>query len=137
MPEDRIVADNQPAKQLLVLAAGLLAGEVAMRQGNVEPAEKFFRQAIAREDALPYTEPPPWSLPVRHYLGALLLDQKKYPEAIAVYEEDLKRNPNNGWSLYGLAAATRATKPDEAKQLDERATAAWQNADVELTSSRF
>lgn len=137
MPDDRIVADNQPAKQLLVLAAGLLAGEVAMRQGNAEPAEKFLRQAVAREDALPYTEPPPWSLPVRHYLGALLLDQKKYGEAAVVFEEDLQRNPNNGWSLYGLAASTRATKPDEAKKSDDAFTKSWQRADVRLTSSRF
>jgi tetratricopeptide (TPR) repeat protein len=137
MPDDRIVADNQPAKQLLVLAAGLLAGEVAMRQGNVEPAEKFFRQAVAREDALPYTEPPPWSLPVRHYLGALLLDQKKYQEALVVYEEDLQRNPNNGWSLYGLAESLETARPDEAKKAAERSTAAWKNADVKLASSRF
>lgn len=136
-PVDRIVADNQPAKQHLVLAAGLLAGDVAMRQGNTEPAEKFLRQAVAREDALPYTEPPPWSLPVRHYLGALLLDQKKHDEAAVVFEEDLKRNPNNGWSLYGLKESLAKTKPEEAKKAETDFTKSWQRSDVQLKSSRF
>jgi tetratricopeptide (TPR) repeat protein len=137
MPASRIVADNQPAQQLLLVAAGLLAGEIAARQGLAEPAEKLLRQSAAREDSLPYTEPPPWSLPVRHYLGALLLDQKKYADAAKVYEEDLQRYPNNGWSLYGLAESLRTTNPDEAKKTEANFTTTWQQADVELTSSRF
>jgi tetratricopeptide (TPR) repeat protein len=137
MPESRIVADNQPAKQLLFVAASLLGGEIAARQGLVEPAEKLLRQAAAREDGLPYTEPPPWSLPVRHYLGAMLLDQKKYADAAKVYEEDLQRYPNNGWSLYGLTESLRTTNPDEAKKSETNFTTTWQRADVKLTSSRF
>ncbi|HEV7734310.1 MAG TPA: hypothetical protein VGR62_19210 [Candidatus Binatia bacterium] len=137
MPADRIVADNQPAQQLLVLAAGLLAGEIAARQNLPEPAARFLREAAAREDALPYTEPPPWPLPVRHYLGALLLAQGRAGDAVVVYEDDLKRNPGNGWALYGLGASLRPSDPTQAVEVDARFTDAWQRADVKLPASRF
>ena len=41
-------------------------------------------------------------LPVRHNLGAVLLDAAGFVEAEAVYREDLRQFPENGWSLFGL-----------------------------------
>ena len=38
----------------------------------------------------------------RHTLGARLLSSGKAADAEAVYREDLRRNPDNGWSLVGL-----------------------------------
>ena len=59
-------------------------------------------------------------------------------EAEAVYREDLRRNPENGWSLFGLAQALRAQgKADEAVTTDARYRRAWARSDVTLTSSRF
>ncbi len=136
-PRDRIVADNQPAQQLLTLAAGLLGGEIAARRNLPEPAERFLRDAVVREDALPYTEPPPWPLPVRHYLGALLLAQGRAGDAVVVYRDDLERNPGNGWALYGLATSLRTSDPSEAGKVDARFTDAWQRSDVKLPASRF
>ena len=59
-------------------------------------------------------------------------------EAEAVYREDLKRFPENGWSLFGLAAALRAEgKAADAAAVDQRFAKAWSAADVKLLASRF
>ena len=55
-----------------------------------------------------------------------------------MYREDLKRFPENGWALFGLAAALRAQgKAAEGAAVDQRFTKAWAGADVKLTASRF
>ena len=60
------------------------------------------------QDALGYDEPPSWYYPVRETLGAELLASKKPAQAEAVYRADLKRNPDNPRSLFGLAESLRA-----------------------------
>jgi TolA-binding protein len=75
---------------------------------------------------------------VRHSLGAALLRAGKAVEAEAVYREDLKRFPENGWSLFGLTAALKAQgKTAEAAAVDARFQKAWAGADVKLTASRY
>jgi hypothetical protein len=55
-----------------------------------------------------------------------------------IYRDDLARNPNNGWSLFGLAQSLRAQgKAAEASQVDASFQKAWSKADVKLTASRF
>jgi tetratricopeptide (TPR) repeat protein len=137
-PIDRIVADNQPARRQLELAAAILAGDIAARRGDEEAAIRELRRAVVLEDALPYMEPPAWYFPVRQWLGAALLDAGHPDEAVAVYREDLRRNPDNGWSLYGLAKALRARGDTrDAAAADRRFRTAWTRADVKLTASRF
>ncbi len=59
-------------------------------------------------------------------------------EAEQVYREDLRRFPENGWSLFGLAQALRAQgKSNEAAAADGRFRRAWAGADVTLVASRF
>jgi tetratricopeptide (TPR) repeat protein len=137
-PSDRIVADNQPARRLLELAAAVLAGESAGRRGDTDAATSELQRAVLLEDALPYTEPPPWYFPVRQSLGAALLAGGRPDEAAVVYREDLRRNPDNGWSLFGLAQSLRAAgDAREAAATDRRFRDAWTQADVKLTASRF
>jgi hypothetical protein len=55
-----------------------------------------------------------------------------------VYREDLRRFPENGWSLFGLAQALRAQgKNSEAAAAEARFRRAWASTDVTLTASRF
>ena len=72
------------------------------------------------EDALIYTEPPDWHAPVRHWLGAVLLEAGRPAEAEVVYWEDLKRNRENGWALFGLHRRSprraRRTRPPPSQQ---------------------
>jgi hypothetical protein len=55
-----------------------------------------------------------------------------------VYRDDLARNPENGWSLYGLGQSLRAQgKTAEAAAVEARFRKAWARADVQLSASRF
>ena len=75
---------------------------------------------------------------MRQLLGAQLLKSDRAHEAEPVYREDLRLNPGNGWSLYGLHAALVAQgKRSEAVQCAQQLAAAWQHADVTLTASAF
>ena len=138
MPPDRIIGDNTPPAALLHIAAETLAGECAARRGQTDEAVTHLQEAVRAEDALPYTEPPPWYFPVRQSLGAVLLAAGRPADAEAVYREDLARNPENGWSLFGLTQALRARQADaQAADIEARFRKAWARADVTLTASRF
>ena len=90
------------------------------------------------QDDLRYDEPPDWYFPVRQSLGAVLLSAGRPTEAEAVYREDLQRNPENGWSLYGLCQSLELQgKRKEAAAVEARFKKAWVKADVQLTASRF
>jgi Flp pilus assembly protein TadD len=45
--------------------------------------------AVNAEDALHYDKPPGWILPVRHSLGANLMQAGRFAEAEQVYRDDL------------------------------------------------
>jgi tetratricopeptide (TPR) repeat protein len=138
VPPERTVAFFFRAKNMLQLAANLLAGEIAAKAGDVATAERLLRAAVAEQDTHWFTEPPPWYFPVRHSLGAVLLQAGRASDAEQVYREDLRRNPGNGWSLFGLAQSLKAQgKTAEAAQVDEGFRKAWAQADVRLTASRF
>jgi hypothetical protein len=63
---------------------------------------------------------------------------ERLAEAEAVYREDLRQYPENGWSLFGLTESLKAQgKTAEAAEIQQRFEAAWQEADVQLTASRF
>ena len=126
------------AANILRIATEVLAGELAAEQDEVEKALGHLHAAVLLEDSLPYTEPADWHYPVRQSLGAVLLKAGRAVEAEVVYWEDLRRNPENGWSLFGLAQSLRAQgKDEEAGEVEKRFQKAWARADVTLTSSRF
>jgi predicted Zn-dependent protease len=54
------------------------------------------------EDTLAYDEPPTWYYPVRETLGAALLMSGKAADAERVFREDLRFNPRNRRSQFGL-----------------------------------
>jgi tetratricopeptide (TPR) repeat protein len=127
-----------PTSSLAEIAAAVLKAEIAAARKNTKTAVAQLRKAIAIEDGLIYGEPPDWFYPVRHNLGALLLDAGRPRAAEKVYREDLARFPDNGWSLFGLAQSLRATgKNQEADEVQRRFDIAWQHADIEITASRF
>ena len=134
---DEIFMGNvYPARDLLGIAKALLAGEMAYRAGDAASAVLAFEEAVALQDALPYTEPPFWYYPTRQSLGAALLASGRVAEARAVFERDLQQYPMNGWSMFGLAEALRRQGDDAgAGKVAARFEAVWQFADVELTSS--
>jgi tetratricopeptide (TPR) repeat protein len=125
-------------RTVMEIADHALQGEIAARKGDLDAGVTHLRAAAELEDGLAYTEPPYWHRPVRHALGAVLLEAGRAAEAEAVYREDLVRFPENGWALFGLAASLEAQgKAAEAAEARARFDAAWQGADVTLTASRF
>ena len=123
---------------LMDLAVLGLEGEIRQAQGDLEGAIEAFRAAVDIEDDLEYTEPPDWPQPMRHYLGAALLEAGEAEEAERVYRRDMETNRNDGWALYGLWQSLQAQdRTAEAAEVFEAWEQAWQFADVELTRSRF
>ena len=130
--------DRYPLSHAVNIAERTLAGEIAAADGDLDAAIEQLREAVAIEDTIPYDEPPGWHAPTRHSLGAALLAAGRPAQAEAVYREELERNPDNGWSLRGLALAQRAQRhATDAAATEQRLAAAWQHADVKLLASRF
>jgi tetratricopeptide (TPR) repeat protein len=137
IPADMVVGLNS-AHSVLEVANKVLAGEILVRRGQRAEGIRELEAAVRAEDGLVYDEPPAWHQPVRQVLGATLLEAGRAPEAEAVYREDLRRHPNNGWSLFGLGQALRAqNKTAAAAESDRAFQAAWAGADVTLSASRF
>jgi len=137
IPADALEGFNS-AQALLGIASDVLAASMAAKRGKNGEAIRLLTKAVAAEDQTRYDEPPDWMWPVRHTLGAALLQAGRAAEAEAVYREDLKRNPENGWALYGLAESLRRQKKvDEARAVSGRFEKAWQHADTRLTASNF
>lgn len=130
--------EDKTARTMLRIAERLLAGDIAARRQKYDEAIRILREGVTLEESLPYTEPPYWPIPVRHYLGAMLLTAGRPAEAEQVYREDLRRNPQNGWSLWGLIQSLRAQhKGGEADTIDGQFKSAWTYADITLPASRF
>jgi tetratricopeptide (TPR) repeat protein len=129
---------DQLHRNLVTIAMYALMGEMALRSGDTEAAIASFREAVRLEDGFLYSEPPRWYYPVRHSLGAALLEAGRSREAERIYRQDLTRFPNNGWSLFGLAAALRAQRKNaQAIAVENQFREAWRGADVTLTASKF
>lgn len=129
---------NNKAADLFAVGNDMLEGEILVREGKMEAGIKALRSAVAKEDKLRYSEPPDWVVPVRHALGAFLLQDGQHAEAEAVYREDLRRWPDNGWSLHGLLVSLEAQgKKTETAKVRARFDEIWKHADVKITSSCF
>ena len=127
---------NNSCDSVLKVVAPMLNGEILVREGDVDGGLAELRKAVVAEDALKYDEPPGWILPVRHSLGANLMQTARYAEAEQVYRDDLAHLPGNGWSLFGLARCLELQgKRNEASAFEARFQKVWANADMRITSS--
>jgi tetratricopeptide (TPR) repeat protein len=146
VPKSRYL-HNVPCVELLAVAEEMLQGEIAYRSGEHDAAFAHLRAAIALEDKLPYDEPWGWMQPVRHALGALLLEQGRTAEAEAVYREDLglggalpraQIHPDNLWALRGLLDCLQQRgELSEATLIKQRVDFAAARADQPVLVSCF
>ena len=136
--EKLTVWDRYPLAHAARIAERTVTAELAAARGEHDAAVAALNEAVAIEDRIPYDEPPGWHAPVRQTLGAVLLDARRPAEAERVYREELRRNPGNGWSLFGLAQSLDAQgKRTEAAGAQRDFATAWRNADVRLGASRM
>jgi len=125
-----------PGADVVKLAGNIVEAEIAARKKNYGDAIRLLTEAAAIEDTLAYMEPPTWHHPVRQILGAIQLEAGKPADAEQTYRDDLRKWPENGWSLTGLVQALRAqNKTDIANATEGRLRKAWGRADVKLTGS--
>ena len=123
---------------ILRIAPEIVAGEMAAKRKDWEKATLHLDRAVRFEDALIYQEPSDWHAPARQNLGAVLLEAGRPDEAEAVFWEDLRNNPENGWSLFGLAQALKAQgKTDDAALAEARFRKVWKGTDVKLMTARI
>lgn len=135
IPPEGMMANNSNVA-IAAIAERMLAGEIAIAAGRIEEGVAALRAGIVLEDALRYDEPPGWLIPLRHPLGAALLKHGRAVEAEQVYREDLKKWPENGWSLFGLARALESQgRTAEATPIRRRWEKLWAGAEVTITSS--
>ncbi len=136
--ENLLANYTNPTINVIPLAIHVLSGEMAATQGQIAKAIGLLQEGVEFEDKLVYSEPPAWHIPIRQNLGAVLLRAGKAQEAQTVYEEDLKTNRENGWSLFGLYQCHLMQGNSlEAQAVQRRFQKAWAEADVAITSSRF
>jgi tetratricopeptide (TPR) repeat protein len=133
-----VPAGNPALSDVLRVAAPVLAARIAATELRGGDAIRALEEAAAAEDQLAVGADARWFFPVRHLLGAQLLLAGRAADAERVYREDLRRHPDNGWALFGLAAALRAQGRGSAAAAGKREfSRAWKHADVRLPSSAF
>lgn len=99
-------------------AENILAGMIALKQGQYTAAVANFQTAVKTEDSMVYNEPRDWLLNPRHYLGYAYLAMDNAAAAEKVYKRDLDYNNNNIWSVQGLyESLLRQKKNTEAMKL--------------------
>jgi tetratricopeptide (TPR) repeat protein len=126
------------AGTLLTIAEEIVQGESAYAESRTLEGLAHLERAVRLEDSLRYNEPPDWYFPVRHFLGAMLLDAGRPNEAEVVYAADLRKNPGNGYSLFGLTQALEQQgKQEDAAATKKRFEHAWADATHNLISSKF
>jgi tetratricopeptide (TPR) repeat protein len=121
---------NAPADAANV-GAKILEGIIAAKQHDFTKAIRLLKEGVVNEDKMIYNEPKDWLLPAREYLGTVLLQSGKASKAADIFEEDLKENPNNHWSLYGLyQALQKQKKTAAAKVIKNKFDIAFENTDI-------
>ncbi len=135
VPAD-LEAGQSKARDVLDVAAKVLEARIATLERKPD-ALALWEGAVAASERLAYSEPDDWLYPVRHYQGAALLRAGKAPEAEAVFREDLRRHPRNGWALFGVWQSLVAQKRP-APEIEAARFAfdrAWRRADFPLTTT--
>jgi hypothetical protein len=124
------------ASQDVAVASTLLDGRIAAAEGNTSEAVERYRAAVCAQDTLTPDEPPTWHYPVRETPWRGAAGRRKAADAERVFRDDLKYNPRNGRSLFGLWKAIEAQgrKTDAARAASEFRRV-WAVADSTLTLS--
>ena len=99
----QMILHNQDLPTICELAALVASAEILYREmvmGKNENTEwdQQLKRAMDVEDGLAYDEPPPWMIPVRQTLSALLMEQGRAEEALVHARADLDKWPQNLWS---------------------------------------
>ena len=137
MPElKQLRMEFNVSADLLAIGERVLSGWLAAERGEFDAAVAALEEAVRREDALFYGEPPEWSIPPRQDLGEILLLANRPAAAEAAFRADLAKFPENGWSLYGTMQALRVQgKQAQAKEMQAMFERVWATADTSIADA--
>jgi tetratricopeptide (TPR) repeat protein len=125
-PDETFAMSPNKSRDILQIASDVLAGKLAMARKERSQAIAQLQNAVAIQDHLKYAEPPSWFYPVRESLGAALFLDGQISQAEQVFREDLRRNPRNPRSLFGLLQALRSSgKASDAGLVQSQLNNAW------------
>lgn len=131
------VSSVNNASAIAAIAHEVLSGEIEARRRRADRAAGHFAKAAALEDDLIYMEPPDWPVPIRRLQGAVLLEVGRTKDAEAAFRGDLKKFPDNGWSLSGLQASLeKQGRTAEAAAVKTRLAEQWKRSDVQIAAGR-
>src|SRR3954453_9309453 len=100
VPKETEVGNNT-ATDINALITKMLEAEIQVAEGKTDEGIAGLQEALKMEDALTFEELPARMIHISHSLGPNLMKAGRLAEAEDVYREDLRRLPENGWSLYG------------------------------------
>lgn len=123
-------------KDIVGTLAGILEGEIAWSEGNLEAAAEAFRLATDYYDNLNYDEPEPLPFSPRHWLGAAYMELQAFDNALEVYRQDLTEHPHNIWSLFGVQQAL-AMMGESDPVIDQDLFEALNYADIWMLNTKY
>ena len=128
-----------PPDKIVAVAVEVLDGDIAARQKQFDRGDRAFRSRHAARGRADLHRAARLARAGPALRSARCFSPPGRPaEAETVYWDDLRRNRDNGWALFGVHQALVAQgKSDEAALVEQRLKKAWARADVTLTSSRF
>jgi tetratricopeptide (TPR) repeat protein len=134
MPPEAMIGPRNKASDAMRVGIAVAEARIAAAKGEKEKAIERWQEAVKLQDSLAYNEPADWFYPVRESLGAALLSAGKAAEAEQVFRQDLRENPRNPRSLFGL----QETLKSQGKSADSAWVAgqfekAWKDADSKLS----
>lgn len=116
-----------------VAEAKVLMGENKWDEGMAILTKAAKDEADLRQKHMYANDPPQDPFPVQRILGDAYLESGNAIRAIKAYEIALKQEPNDGWSLAGLAKAYVAYgQPDKARPYIAQLKAVWDGADADI-----
>ena len=124
---------GDPAAKVLGVLSAELDAALVEPAADADAARMAMQASVDQEKALEANEPPLLGAAAQLTLGDLLLRQKRWAQAEAVFRAELVAQPGSGWALRGLAAALQAEgKPEAARAVEAELGRAWAVADATL-----
>lgn len=123
-------------KDIVGTLVGILEGEIAWIEGNLEAAAHAFREAVDYYGNLNYDEPEPLPFSPRHWLGAAYMKMGAYENALEQYQKDLSEHPHNIWGLWGTQQAMKQLSKSSTS-IERELNNAFSFADIWLPDTKL